>query len=259
MTYDYQPKTKEELKDLIKKLIEERGNWASLNDIDVSQITDMSELFYKSQFKGTISDWNVSNVKDMHSMFEDSQFNDDLSKWDVSNVEDMSRMFWNSKFNGDISSWNTSKVRNLSGSTAMRLNCWRLKAEKIAQLPKIIENNFIESTNKIDFNKLFTILEIPLCDHFEFLATLEDFSTDTALLKKKSIYKEIVNIAMFNVRCYTIYDLIKEVIREDKLRDVWWQDFKFERSSAYNYTYRKAAITIISMIVTIECVIKMPL
>ena len=258
MTYNYQPKPKEELKDLIKKLIEERGNWASLNDIDVSQITDMSELFYKSQFNGDVSDWNVSNVKDMHSMFEDSQFNDDLSKWDVSNVEDMSRMFWNSKFDGDISSWNTSKVRNLSGSTAMRLNCGRLKAEKIAQLPKIIENNFIEATNKIDFNKIFTILEIPLCDHFKFLANLEDFSTDIALLKKKSIYKEIVNIARFNMRCYTIYDLIKEVIREDKLKDVWWQDFKLERSNAYNYTYRKAAITIISMIVTIECVIEVP-
>ena len=53
----YQPRTTEELKDLIKELIEKRGNKADLNDIDVSQITDMSYLFYGSQFNGNLSKW----------------------------------------------------------------------------------------------------------------------------------------------------------------------------------------------------------
>ena len=44
--YHYHPKDKDELKSLITKLIEERGKDADLNDIDVSNITDMSELFY---------------------------------------------------------------------------------------------------------------------------------------------------------------------------------------------------------------------
>ena len=39
--YNYHPKTKKELKDLLKQLIEERGNEGDFNDIDTSKITDM--------------------------------------------------------------------------------------------------------------------------------------------------------------------------------------------------------------------------
>ena len=45
-SYNYHPKTRDELKELIKKLIKERGNKADLNDIDTSEIKDMEELFY---------------------------------------------------------------------------------------------------------------------------------------------------------------------------------------------------------------------
>ena len=38
----YHPENKEELEKLIKKLLNERGENADLNDIDVSQIDDMS-------------------------------------------------------------------------------------------------------------------------------------------------------------------------------------------------------------------------
>ena len=58
--YNYLPKTREELMDLIEKLIEERGNKADLNDVDVSRITNMSYMFQGSQFNGDISKWNVS-------------------------------------------------------------------------------------------------------------------------------------------------------------------------------------------------------
>ena len=43
--YNYHPETKEELQDIINQLIEERGNEGDFNDIDTSNITDMSELF----------------------------------------------------------------------------------------------------------------------------------------------------------------------------------------------------------------------
>lgn len=46
--YNYHPKDKNELQDIVNKLIKERGNKADLNDIDTSEITDMSKLFYRS-------------------------------------------------------------------------------------------------------------------------------------------------------------------------------------------------------------------
>ena len=115
-SYNYQPKTKVELKELIDKLIKERGNKADLNDIDTSEITNMYALFNKSEFNGDISNWNVSNVKDMSSMFQYSKFNGDISNWDVSNVKYMGYMFAYSEFtgkNGDISEWDVGNVKNM--------------------------------------------------------------------------------------------------------------------------------------------------
>ena len=112
--YNYHPKTRDELKELVKKLIDERGNEADLNDIDTSEITDMNYMFYKSYFNGDLSNWDVSNVKNMNSMFANSDFNGDISNWDVHNVKYMGTMFYNSKFNGDISNWNVSNVEYMS-------------------------------------------------------------------------------------------------------------------------------------------------
>ena len=105
-----QPKTKEELKQIINDTIKEKGNECDLNFIDTSLITDMSDLFKDSTFNGDISKWNVSSVKYMTGMFFESNFNGDISKWDVSNVEYMAYMFCESNFNKDISEWNVSRV-----------------------------------------------------------------------------------------------------------------------------------------------------
>ena len=54
--YKYFPKTKKELRDIILQRIEAEGNEVDLNDIDVSEITDMSELFKNFfNFRGNIS------------------------------------------------------------------------------------------------------------------------------------------------------------------------------------------------------------
>ena len=111
--YKYFPKTKKELKDIIVKRIKAEGNEVDLNDIDVSGITDMSNLFEGTNFNGDISSWDVSNVTDMSYMFYGCKlFNQDISNWDVSGVNDMSFMFWECKeFNQDISNWDVSKVK----------------------------------------------------------------------------------------------------------------------------------------------------
>ena len=68
-SYKCFPQTKNELKDIILRRIEKEGNGVDLNDIDVSNITDMSKLFVYLDFNGDISQWNVSNVKDKDNMF----------------------------------------------------------------------------------------------------------------------------------------------------------------------------------------------
>ena len=97
-SYNYHPKTIDELKELVNQLIEERGNDADLNDIDTSKITNMFQLFFKSKFNGDISKWDVSNVESMSGIFEHSEFtgeNGDISNWDVSNVNYIYKIFEN--------------------------------------------------------------------------------------------------------------------------------------------------------------------
>jgi len=57
------PANKEELKKIIENSIQTEGPECDLNDIDVSDITDMSGLFNGSKFNGDISKWNVTNTK----------------------------------------------------------------------------------------------------------------------------------------------------------------------------------------------------
>lgn len=137
--YKYHPKIKDELREIIFNRMKKEGNKCDLNDIDVSNITDMSYLFSNldengmhisrniisgrrirknniSEFNGDISGWDVSNVKDMSFMFCYAEsFDGDISEWDVSKVEDMSYMFYYAKsFKGDISKWNVSNVKQMT-------------------------------------------------------------------------------------------------------------------------------------------------
>ena len=105
---------KKHLKTLIADAIKTSGPNCSLNHLDVSGITNMSALFYHSDFNGDISNWNVSNVIDMDSMFYRSLFNGDISRWSVGNVKDFSGMFESSSFHGDISRWNTQSATDMS-------------------------------------------------------------------------------------------------------------------------------------------------
>ena len=69
-------------------------------------------------FNQPIGDWDVSNVTNMSGMFYQTKFNNDISQWDVSNVRDMSSMFQWSKFNQDISRWNINNKCDINASPA---------------------------------------------------------------------------------------------------------------------------------------------
>ena len=115
--FNYFPKDRDEFDALMKKLRKERGEEGDFNDIDVSNVTDMSYVFSEGKkFNGDISQWDVSNVTDMSCMFYGCEnFNGDISNWDVSNVTNMRYMFYKcNSFNQDISSWDVSSVTNMN-------------------------------------------------------------------------------------------------------------------------------------------------
>ena len=99
--------------DGINRSIKVLGDKCNLNFMDTELITNMSVMFYGSEFNGDISSWDVENVTDMRDMFHNSKFNGDISSWNVGNVTDMRSMFYNSKFNGDISSWDVENVTDM--------------------------------------------------------------------------------------------------------------------------------------------------
>ena len=79
---------------------------------DVSNVTDMNNMFFASTFNQPIEKWNVSNVIRMDNMFAYTKaFNQPIDKWDVSNVKNMQNIFMGSeRFNQPLDNWDVSNV-----------------------------------------------------------------------------------------------------------------------------------------------------
>ena len=93
-----------------------------LGNLDVSNVTDMTCMFYGSgqMTYYDIAGWDVSKVESMNHMFCDN-FNLrslDLSTWDVTNIKTMYCMFddnYKLKTIGDVSHWNTASLIDVGG------------------------------------------------------------------------------------------------------------------------------------------------
>ncbi|WP_196776736.1 BspA family leucine-rich repeat surface protein [Campylobacter coli] len=92
--YKYTPKTKEELKALIK-----------IEKWNTSKVTTMAHMFSLCRFfNQDISRWDTSKVGDMDGMFDGCYcFNQDLSSWDVSGVHMFNKQ--------DPNSWDVTDKR----------------------------------------------------------------------------------------------------------------------------------------------------
>ena len=126
--YSYFPKDKYELQYILEERLSKDKN-ANLNNINVSEITDMSDLFSGlDPHNIDISDWDVSKVKNMYCMFHCCEnLNCNLSNWKVSNVRDMEGMFAGcKKFNCNLSLWDIREVRSMR---AMFDGCIKFKGE----------------------------------------------------------------------------------------------------------------------------------
>ena len=114
------------------------GNGGFLNSLDVSnldtsQVTDMSRMFYKcsSLTSLDVSHFNTSQVTDMSQMFGDCKklTSLDLTNFNTSQVTDMHGMFFNcSRLTSlDLSNW----VKRGSGGLRMFEECTSLRTIKI--------------------------------------------------------------------------------------------------------------------------------
>lgn len=85
-----------------------------LENLNVSEITDLSYIFRDSPYDGDLSKWNVSSCENMDRMFSWSKFNNhSISNWNISKCEDFEFTFANAIFDGDISKWQF-KQKNIS-------------------------------------------------------------------------------------------------------------------------------------------------
>ena len=100
--YKYHPKDFDELRSLVKQLLDKRGPDADLNDIDTSNVKrfydpnkDLGLFRYLDPHNIKIDRWNTGRVVNMCDMFKWCEnFNCDLSNWDVSKVDTMCEMFF---------------------------------------------------------------------------------------------------------------------------------------------------------------------
>ena len=89
-------------------------NSVEISGWNVSNVTNMSFMFVRSEFNQPLNSWNVSSVSNMQFMFYSCIFNQPLNNWNVSNVTNMELMFYDTPFNQNISAWNVSNVTNMN-------------------------------------------------------------------------------------------------------------------------------------------------
>lgn len=83
------------------------GSW------DVSGVTNMSYMFYQIEGVGAgtgIGNWNVSNVTNMSHLFEQVDLGVDLNNWNTGQVTNMSNLFTFADYNYSLSNWDVSNV-----------------------------------------------------------------------------------------------------------------------------------------------------
>ena len=86
--------------------------------------TSLSSRAVYDAYGPTVNDWNVSQITDMSELFsahrnvDNTFFNFALDSWDTSSATDMTEIFFSAEyFNQPLNAWHTDKVTSLSLGT----------------------------------------------------------------------------------------------------------------------------------------------
>lgn len=114
---------------------------------NISAVIDFSLMFKGTKdIEYSIEQWDVSKITNMREMFADSEFNQDISGWDVSSLAFMPGMFAGAtKFNQDIGEWNVAKVVNMdylfSGATSFNQDIGSWNVSNVSSMIAMFGNN----------------------------------------------------------------------------------------------------------------------
>lgn len=122
----------------------------NLNSWDVSSVTTMEDMFFGVEsFDSNLNQWDVSSVTNMRGMFARGTFNSGIGQWDVSNVEQMQYMFMNNKeFAIDIHNWDVSKVTDMDymfyGASSFKDDlCWKVSKASMTGVMEGSQGSFV--------------------------------------------------------------------------------------------------------------------
>lgn len=90
-----------------------RQNWEGIEEWQTSQVVNFAHMFDKAAFfQASIESWDMRSAQDLTMMFAHCPiFNTPLQHWQTGNVRSMAGMFYKaSAFAGEIGGWNTQNV-----------------------------------------------------------------------------------------------------------------------------------------------------
>ena len=155
---------------------------------DVSNVTNMSYMFYSAVTTNTTIDfstWDVSNVTTTFNMFNyASNFtNINLSNWNTTKLETINSMFYGCEKlkEIDLSTWNTNNIKNLG---FLFYNCKKITTIDLSSFDLANVTNMV---NMFYSCTALTDLQLPDLGHNQSCTEL-DLSTCSALTKDSILF-----------------------------------------------------------------------